>query len=118
MVSRRRFLASLGCAGGTSVFYPYLTALGSTPPLADITNSSAKRLALAIRRKEISSVEVVELFLRQIEKINPKLNAVVQVNGDRARAEAKLADQQVHRRERLGPLQGVPVTIKDSFDTE
>lgn len=117
MVSRRRFLASLGCAGGTSVFYPYLTALGSTPPLADITNSSAKRLALAIRRKEISSVEVVELFLRQIEKINPKLNAVVQVNGDRARAEAKLADQQVHRRERLGPLHGVPVTIKDSFDT-
>lgn len=43
---------------------------------------------------------------------------MVQVNGDRARAEAKLADQQVHRRERLGPLHGVPVTIKDSFDTE
>ena len=86
-------------------------------PLTDITTSSATRLAAAIRRREVSSVEVVESFLRRIEEINPKLNAVVQLDHDGALTAARAADVRVRRRERLGPLHGVPMTIKDSFDT-
>jgi amidase len=65
----------------------------------------------------VSSVEVVDAFLQRIDKINPKLNAVVQVDHDRALTAARSADHRVHRRERLGLLNGVPITIKDSFDT-
>ena len=118
MISRRSFVGSLTCAGGASFLYPYLSTVAATKPLTELTNSSASRLALAIRRKEVSSVEVVQSFLRRIETINPKLNAVVQLDRERALAAARLADRRVHRRERLGPLHGVPITIKDSFDTE
>src|SRR5262249_60700612 len=73
--------------------------------------------AAAIRRREVSSVEVVETFLRRIEAVNPKLNAVVQLDRDRAISAARNADVRLRRRERIGPLHGVPMTIKDSFDT-
>lgn len=116
MISRRSFVA-LTCAGGASFLYPYLDTRGKIKPLVELTHSSASRLALAIRRKEASSLEIVESFLKRIETINPKLNAVIQLDADRARAAARLADQQLQRRERVGPLHGVPITIKDSFDT-
>lgn len=117
MNSRRLFLSSLSCAGGGAILSPYLTALGSTKSLTEVTNLPVSRIALAIRRKEVSSVEVVDAFAERIGKINPKLNAVVQLDHDGARSAARMADQRVHRRERLGPLHGVPITIKDSFDT-
>ena len=84
------------------------------PPL-DPTEASALRLGTAIRRREISAVEVLDAILARIDKVNPTINAVVQVDRERARESAKAAD-----RERAGPekpLHGVAVTIKDSFDT-
>jgi len=65
----------------------------------------------------VSSVEVVEAFLRRIEEINPKLNAVVQLDRQCALNAARIADDRVHRGNRLGPLHGVPMTVKDSLDT-
>lgn len=117
MISRRSFMGSLTCAGGATVIHPFFGTPGSNRPLAEVTNSSASRLAVAIRQKKVSSVEVVESFLKRIEKFNPKLNAVVQLNRDGALTEARAADARVRRSERLGPLHGVPITIKDSFDT-
>ncbi len=61
-------------------------------------------------------MEVVESFLRRIEAVNPKLNAVVQLDADTALTAARAADM-LRRRERLGALHGVPMTVKDSFDT-
>ena len=73
-------------------------------------------MAAAVRAREISPVELVDAHLRQIEKLNPKLNAFVTVTADRAREEARSAEAAVMRGDSLGALNGVPVTVKDSFD--
>ena len=115
MISRRSFVTSLGYLSATATLSSTLVAREG--PLTDITNFSARRLATAIRRREVSSVEVVEAFLRRIEEINPKLNAVVQLDRQCALNAARIADDRVHRGNRLGPLHGVPMTVKDSLDT-
>jgi Asp-tRNA(Asn)/Glu-tRNA(Gln) amidotransferase A subunit family amidase len=81
----------------------------------------AHRLTLAemaarVRTHELSPVELVEAHLRQIERINPALNAFVVLLADEARVLAREAERRVTSGEALGPLHGVPVTIKDSFD--
>lgn len=78
---------------------------------------SATKVARAIRAKEVSSVEVVNAYLKRIEAVNPKLNAVVQLPADAALEQARQADDALARGEHKGPLHGVPMTIKDSFDT-
>jgi amidase len=83
----------------------------------DLPFFSAVELAKLIREGTVSSSEVLDLYLKRIEKYNPKLNAVVTLDIERARGQAKRADQSRSRGERLGPLHGVPVTIKDSLET-
>ena len=73
-------------------------------------------MAHKIRTKELSPVELVEAHLAQIERVNPSVNAFIQIFADEAREAAKLAEQSQMRGEFAGPLHGVPVTIKDSFD--
>ena len=84
----------------------------------DITYKSAKSIAGAVRRKEVSAVEVVETHLRRIDETNPALNAVVKLCAERALDEARRADAALADGEPTGPLHGVPMTIKDSLDTE
>ena len=66
----------------------------------------------------MSAVEIAEAHLRRIDEVNPKLNAVVQLASERAMDEARAADAALARGESLGSLHGVPITIKDSHDTE
>jgi len=73
-------------------------------------------MASMVRDRTVSPVELVEAHLRQIEKLNPKLNAFVLITADKAREEARSAEAAVMRGDRLGALHGVPVTVKDSFD--
>ena len=80
--------------------------------------SSAKTLAGMVRDGEVSAVELVEGCMSRIEEVNPKLNAVVQFCTDRAMEEAKAADESRAKGDSLGPLHGVPMTIKDSLDTK
>jgi amidase len=84
----------------------------------EIIYASASELARAIRRGEASSTEVVEAHLARIEEVNPKLNAVVHLTADAARRRAREADEARARGEEWGPLHGVPVTVKDAFETE
>ncbi len=84
----------------------------------ELIYKSSSFLAEAIRNKKVSAADVVEVHLHRIEVVNPTLNAVVQIVHNRARAEAKAADQALARGEIRGPLHGVPITIKDSFDTQ
>jgi amidase len=77
---------------------------------------SARELARAIRRRELSSVELVEHFLGRIERFNPALNAVVTLDAEGARAAAKRADEALARGERPGVLHGVPLTVKDAYE--
>ena len=78
----------------------------------------AATLAEAIGAGAISSREAVEACLAAIESVNGELNAVVQAVPDRARAEAIAADERLAAGDDVGPLHGVPVTIKDCFATE
>jgi len=79
--------------------------------------ASATALARAIRAKEVSSEEVVNAYLQRIEEVNPKLNAVVQLTADAARAQAREADAALARGHVKGLLHGVPVTVKDNIET-
>jgi Asp-tRNA(Asn)/Glu-tRNA(Gln) amidotransferase A subunit family amidase len=73
-------------------------------------------IAQAIRSKKISPVEIVELHLRRIEALQPKLNAFVHLDPEGAREQARAAENLVLRGAQLGPLHGVPLTIKCCID--
>lgn len=81
-----------------------------------ITSRGAHELARMIARGELSSAEVVEAHIEQIEQVNAALNAVVVKRYDAARAEARRADEQRAKGEPLGPLHGVPMTVKECLD--
>src|SRR5215217_6524563 len=72
--------------------------------------------AAMVRRGKVSSRELTELVLARIDAANPDLNAVVEVPREAALEAAAAADEAVARGERVGPLHGVPMTIKDSFN--
>src|SRR6266480_907057 len=82
-------------------FFPYWT-------LAESTRQ--------IRSKKISPVEIVELHLKRIETLQPKLNAFVHVDAEGARQQARAAENSVLLGDHLGPLHGVPLTIKSCID--
>jgi amidase len=82
-----------------------------------LLHASARTLARAIHEQQVSAQEVVEAHLQRIEAVNPALNAVVQLAAERALDEARAADQAFATGHTLGPLHGVPMTIKDSLDT-
>jgi aspartyl-tRNA(Asn)/glutamyl-tRNA(Gln) amidotransferase subunit A len=81
-----------------------------------VTRMDASRLAKLIAGGELSSVEVVQAHLDRIEEVNPKLNAIVTM-ADNALDAARKADAAVKSGAELGPLHGVPFTVKDSIDT-
>ena len=82
----------------------------------ELIYASATELARAICSKRVSSEEVVEAYVERIEKVNPKLNAVVQLLAEEARAQARRADEALASGHIKGPLHGVPVTIKDNIE--
>lgn len=83
----------------------------------DLTRCTVVELVDLIRRKEVSSLEVVDACLERIRQVNPKLNAVVMLVAEDARAQARVADQMLACGAAMGALHGVPMTIKDSLDT-
>jgi len=82
----------------------------------EIFYQDATRLAELIRNREISPVEVVQAHLDRIQVVDPKVNAIITVADDALRA-AKAAEASVLAGYELGPLHGVPFTVKDSIDT-
>jgi amidase len=77
----------------------------------------AYELAMAIRRREVSSSEIVDAHLAHVERHNPRLNAVVTVDQIGARASAQRAATALDRGEVWGPLHGVPITLEDAHPT-
>jgi len=77
---------------------------------------SATDAARMLSRKEISSRELTEMLLERIDSVNPALNAVVELRPEAALQEAATADEAIARGGDVGPLHGVPMTIKDSFN--
>jgi amidase len=81
-----------------------------------LTHLTASEMAAAIRARRVTAAELLEAHLAHIERLNPALNAIVALS-PAARDEARAADAALARGEATGPLHGVPVTIKDAFDT-
>src|SRR5438034_9670058 len=81
----------------------------------DLTFLPAVQMAEQIRHRKISPVELVEAHLRKIKKLNPVLNAFVQVDAEGAFRQAREAEVAVRRGAKLGALHGVPVSIKSSI---
>lgn len=90
----------------------------STDTETDPLYMSTTKLAEMIRTGKFTATEVVKLHLARIAAVNPKINAVVMLCAERALYEAAECDALLARGKLLGPLHGVPMTIKDSFDTQ
>lgn len=82
----------------------------------EITSLSAVAVANAVRSGLLSAAEVAEAYLQRAAEKNPHINAIVAPLYDEARATALKIDAARARGEPLGPLAGVPITIKESFD--
>src|SRR4029453_11659757 len=71
-----------------------------------------------LRAREVTSVQLLDHFLDRIDRLDGPVNAVVAVDAERARARAAEADAARDRREVWGPLHGLPMTVKDAYETE
>jgi len=76
----------------------------------------AHRLAALVRQKRLGCLELLNHYLDRVEAHNPTLNAIVVLDAERARKQARAADRALGRGQSHGPLHGVPMTIKESFD--
>ncbi len=81
--------------------------------MTDLAFVSARKQASLIRKREIGCLEMLDYMIARVERLDPKLNAVVVRDFDRARAKAKLLDKV---KDPLGRLHGVPMTVKESYD--
>src|SRR3979490_1804625 len=82
----------------------------------ELTANSASQLASLIRSRVVSPVEVVEAHLRRVDQINPSLNAIVTLAPD-ILERARSAEAELMGGREIGPLHGVPITVKDTIDT-
>ena len=110
----RAMEACTACAGSRAAIIS--KQVGDTAMVKEIIFSDATKLAELIRTREVSPVEVVQAHLDRIEAVNPKINAIVTL-ADGALEAAKAAEAAVLAGDELGPLHGVPFTVKDSIDT-
>jgi amidase len=85
-------------------------------PVQDIAFWSAKRLAGHLRRRRIGCLELLDHYLARVERHNPSLNAIIATDIDTARKRARAADRALAKGDVWGPLHGVPMTIKESYD--
>ncbi len=121
---RRDFLRgrSLICAASAAAVTAQVTAAraaaASTDKTEELIFMSATKLAGQIRARKVSAVEAVEAFIARQLDVNDEMRAVVMNCYSRARQEAKELDAKAARGEWVGPLHGVPITLKDSLDAE
>lgn len=91
-------------------------AMGHSNRNSDPRELSACELARLIQSGELSASDAVEAYIARIEEVNPRLNALVVKRYEAARAEARAVDRRRAAGEALGPLAGVPVTVKECLD--
>jgi len=84
--------------------------------MRDLNFLSAACMAQQIRQRQLSPVELLESHLTQIEELNPKLNAFVHVDAERALRQARAAETAIAGGQKLGALHGVPLSVKSSIE--
>src|SRR3954467_12890568 len=112
-ISRREFNRRLGAAAVGAAFLPPFDAVAPQ----DLCFLPATELVAMMRSKKVSAREVMQAHLAQIDRVNPKVNAIITLVADRAMADAAKADEAIARGRPLGPLHGLPVAHKDLVDT-
>lgn len=85
--------------------------------MSDLVFLPAHQLATLIRERQVSATEVLEAHLQQIAQHNPKINAFITLDEETTRQRAKAADNALANGENWGALHGVPITVKDCFET-
>ena len=78
---------------------------------------TASQLSRLIETKEVSPVEATEAYLDRIEAVDPKLNSYITVTGEQALEAARKAEHEIATSQHRGPLHGVPMAVKDQFNT-
>ncbi len=111
-MDRRAFLRGSLALGGAAL----LPARPVRAAVPDLDFASALEAARAIREGRVSSLELTTRVLDRIQRLNPKLNAIVTLTGDAALARAKAADEARARGQWWGPFHGVPCTVKDTLE--
>jgi amidase len=86
--------------------------------MTEIWKMSVAELASRLRKRELSSREVIEAYLQRIQAVNPSLNAVTAVLADEALLAADAADRALDEGREAGPLCGVPMTVKEGVDVQ
>src|ERR1044071_5880609 len=81
----------------------------------ELARATATQLAAGLKRKSFSASELTEAAIQRIERLDPKINAVVVRDFERARADARAADAAIAKGD-IKPLTGVPMTVKETFD--
>jgi aspartyl-tRNA(Asn)/glutamyl-tRNA(Gln) amidotransferase subunit A len=123
-LSRRSFMETM-LAGTAGILIPR-NATGVYPAGIEVpvkaNNANLSLLTLSeasqlVQSKRISPVELTKACLRRIEQLNPKLNAFIEVSGDSALAEARIAEEEIQRNRWKGPLHGIPIALKDLVDS-
>lgn len=130
-ISRREFGQTLGAAAvgvnrlravlspmPSSLNQPGSREMQTTDPAGELCYLSAIDLAAQIRSRKISARELLAAHLKQIERVNPRVNAIVTLATERAMADAARADEALARGRPLGVLHGLPVAHKDLADTQ
>ena len=79
---------------------------------------SISQVSELIRKKDLSPTELLEAHLRRIENVNGKLNAFITVMAEQAQKSARFIEDQIQKGNHIGPLQGVPIALKDLFNTK
>jgi amidase len=109
-LTRREVLFGMAAA-------PFVQGTLNSQTMSSICFTSALEMARLIRAKKLSAREVLAAHLKQIELVNPKVNAIVTLVSEMATAAAAKADDMQARKETLGPLHGLPVAHKDLLET-
>ncbi len=102
--------------GGEHSYKTFLTINNKKGFMKNLESLSAVKLIKAIKKKQISSLDLLDYYIERYKRLNPKINAIVATDFDKARIRACKLDNALARGENCGPLHGLPVTIKDVFE--
>jgi amidase len=119
LIHRRSFIQKASLLASAASLSPFISSCNSADDLnmadSELSFISATRMAEMIRNKRISSVEVTKMILSRIDTLDKRINAINVLLEEEALENARKADEALSQGENLGPLHGVPITIKDSF---
>lgn len=113
----RRSFISVALAGAAGSLALASGAAATQRPASDVASVSIREAGAQLRRRRLSPVELTKACLARIEQLNPVLNAFITVTAASALAQAREAESRIQRGQWLGPLHGIPIALKDLFDT-